>query len=113
MMLSEFEQLTGFYPTADHYAAIEEAYMDFNGDKVEFCKAYKKNADGMAEAIARKTSIKQIVAADKAAKETAQRISDLEAEVERLRKALEREQEWKPKVATTSPRPTTRRWRNP
>lgn len=96
MMIQEFEKLTGFYPTADLYTAIEEAYMEFPGDKVAFCKAYKKNADGMAEAIARNVSINRIVAADKAAKETAQRISDLDAEVERLRAALEREQEWKP-----------------
>lgn len=96
MMMQEFENLTGFYPTAEHYAAIEEAYLAFGGDKVAFCKAYKKNADGMADAIARKVSLNRIVSDDKAAKETEKRISDLEAEVERLRETLDRELEWKP-----------------
>lgn len=96
MMMQEFEELTGFYPTAEHYAAIEEAYLAFDGDKVAFCRAYKKNADGMADTIARKVSLNRIMADDKTAKETAKRISNLEAEVERLREALEREQEWKP-----------------
>ena len=40
MMIHEFEKLTGFHPTADLYKAIEHAYMEFDGDKVEFCKAY-------------------------------------------------------------------------
>ena len=53
MMREEFERLTGFYPTSDLYAAIEVAYMDFKGDKAEFCKAYAANKGGMAEAIQR------------------------------------------------------------
>ena len=96
MMMQEFENLTGFYPTTEHYAAIEEAYLAFGSDKVAFCKAYKRNTDGMADSIARKVSLNRIVADDKAARETAKRISDLEAEVERLRAALDRELEWKP-----------------
>ena len=39
MMMQEFENLTGFYPTTEHYAAIEEAYLAFGSDKVAFCKA--------------------------------------------------------------------------
>ena len=30
MMLEEFEQRTGFYPTLVQYAAIERAYMEFD-----------------------------------------------------------------------------------
>ena len=51
MMINEFEKLTGTYPTADLYAAIEAAYYEFDGDKVAFCKAYTANADGLAEQI--------------------------------------------------------------
>lgn len=96
MLMEEFAKLTGFYPTAEHYAAIEEAYYAFGSDKAEFCKAFKANKDGMAEAIARKVSLSRIVSDEKAAKKTAQKISDLEAEVGRLRVALDRELEWKP-----------------
>ena len=32
MMLEEFEKRTGFYPTLVQYAAIERAYMEFDGD---------------------------------------------------------------------------------
>ena len=56
MMIEEFEKRTGFYPTQVQYEAIERAYMDFNGDKDAFCKAYKKNADGMAERIQREST---------------------------------------------------------
>ena len=50
MMIEEFEKRTGFYPTLVQYEAIERAYMDFDGDKDAFCKAYKKNAD-LAESV--------------------------------------------------------------
>lgn len=92
MMREEFEKLTGFYPTAELYAQIEAAYTDFPGDKVAFCKAYKKNEDGLAEKIQRTVDMAQIKAqqeAEKAQKATEARITELE-------KALEREQEWKP-----------------
>lgn len=40
MMMSEFIDRTGFEPTADEYAKIEEAYYNFDGDKNAFCKAF-------------------------------------------------------------------------
>ncbi len=43
MMISEFIERTGFQPTAEEYAKIEEAYYDFDGDKNDFCKAFVKN----------------------------------------------------------------------
>lgn len=92
MMREEFEKLTGFYPTAELYAQIEAAYTDFPGDKEAFCKAYKKNEDGLAEKIQRTVGMAQIKAqqeAEKAQKATEERIAKLE-------KALEQEQEWKP-----------------
>ena len=92
MMLEEFEKRTGYFPTVEEYAAIEKAYMEFGGDKDAFCKAYKKNEDGIAERIQREVNMQHINAqreAEKAQKAMAERIAELE-------KALEREQEWRP-----------------
>lgn len=92
MMIHEFEKLTGFYPTADLYKAIEHAYMEFDGDKTEFCKAYVENRDGLASRIAR--------AVDAADQELALRVNSKIKELEKqnaaLTKKLEAEQEWKP-----------------
>lgn len=56
MMMTEFEELTGFYPSADMYDAIELEYADFPGDKYAFCEAYKANKDGLAEKIQQRAS---------------------------------------------------------
>lgn len=86
MMIEEFEQRTGHFPSSAEYKAIEAAYMEFDGDKDEFCKAYKKNANGIAERIQREV--------DAAAfKENRQHAADLtrrDIEIERLKKQLER-----------------------
>ena len=92
MMLEEFEKRTGYFPTMEEYAAIEKAYMEFSGDKDAFCKAYKKNEDGIAERIQREVNMQHINVqreAEKAQKAMEERIAELE-------KALEREQEWRP-----------------
>ena len=94
MMIEEFEQRTGYFPSSAEYKAIEAAYMEFDGDKDEFCKAYKKNANGIAERIRREVNAA-------AFKESRQHTADLtrrDIEIERLQKQLEREQEWKPYV---------------
>ena len=96
MMIQEFESRTGFYPSQDLYNFIEVAYMEMNLDKDDFCKAYKQNENGMAEAIAQKASIAKIIASDKAEKENTEKISGLEKEVERLKAQLDTEQEWQP-----------------
>ena len=92
MLIEEFEQRTGFYPTMQHYAAIERAYMDFDGDKDAFCKAYKKNADGIAERIQREVNMDAL----KQERDQAAELARRDIEIERLKKELEREQEWKP-----------------
>lgn len=92
MMREEFEQRTGFYPSSALYTIIEKHYTEFNGDKDAFCKAYKKNADGLAEKIQREADMETFRTqqeVEKAQKATETRIAELE-------KALEREQEWKP-----------------
>lgn len=53
MNIKEFTERTGFYPTYEHYKYIEKSYMDFDGDKDAFCKAYKANENGLAEKITR------------------------------------------------------------
>lgn len=92
MMIQEFEKLTGIYPTADLYAVIEAAYMEFDGDKTAFCKAYKSNKNGIAEKIQREANMAAFRAQNKHAADIASR----DAEIERLAKEVEREQEWKP-----------------
>lgn len=96
MMREEFEKLTGFYPDAELCAQIEAAYTDFNGDKAAFCKAYKKNEDGMAERIQYAVTMAQIKNQSEAAKAT----EELEKRIKALEADLEREQEWRPYVDT-------------
>ena len=52
MLISEFQMITGIYPTAKLYEAIDKAYMDSKLDKHEFCQRYMENRDGMAMRIA-------------------------------------------------------------
>lgn len=92
MMIEEFEKLTGIFPSADLYEAIENAYNEFHGDKVEFCKAFKTNAEGLAEKIKRAANTKSWKANDSAAQER----KALNDQIESLKQQLEREQEWKP-----------------
>ena len=92
MMIEEFEQRTGFYPTLALYAAIEAAYYEFDGDKDAFCRAYKKNADGIAERIQREANMEAIRQEGSQAAEASRRT----AEIARLKRELEREQEWNP-----------------
>ena len=56
MMMSEFTERTGFEPTAEEYAEIEEQYYKFDGDKDAFCRHWKKNVgvEGICEARAAK-----------------------------------------------------------
>lgn len=96
MMIQEFEKLTGIFPTMDLYNAIEAAYTEFDGDKVAFCKVYKSNKDGIAERIAREASLAQIAEA----RREAEAMEKKDAEIEALKKQLDREQEWKPHVDT-------------
>jgi len=96
MMIEEFEQRTGYYPALKEYAAIERAYTDFDGDKDAFCKAYKKNADGIAERIQREVNMDTL----KQERDQAAEIARRDAEIDRLKKELDRELEWKPSEGT-------------
>ncbi|MBQ9229045.1 MAG: hypothetical protein IJ680_01380 [Paludibacteraceae bacterium] len=91
MTREEFTTRTGFYPSSTLYAIIEESYTEFDGSKDDFCTAYKKNADGLAEKIQHDADIanfnRQRIIDSEAAKQ--------DAEIEKLKEQLEREQEWK------------------
>lgn len=96
MMITEFEKLTGIFPTSDLYKAIETAYNEYDGNKADFCKAYKENTDGIAEKIQRAADMASV---EKALAEDEQ-VAKMKAEVESLKKELDAEQEWKPYVDT-------------
>lgn len=42
MLMQEFIDRTGYTPDDEEYGLIEQSYYDFNGDKDEFCSAWKK-----------------------------------------------------------------------
>lgn len=92
MMKEEFEKLTGIYPSNDLYGQIEAAYMEFNGDKAAFCKAYIQNTDSIAERIQ--------LATDKAAfreqRDHKAALTRKDIQIKRLERELEQEQGWKP-----------------
>lgn len=103
MMISEFIERTGFEPTADEYAKIEDAYYNFDGDKNAFCKAFV-NGNGVsricrarAEEISRLRSV--ILETEKQFKKE---MADRDRCIEKLTADLDRELEWKPANAGTN-----------
>ena len=93
MLREEFTALTGIHPTSALYAQIEKRYMDSDLDKVEFCKAFKKDLNGMATGAQRDADIATWMAEDKARTE----IAALEEKIAKLEAQLEAEQEWQVK----------------
>ncbi len=103
MTIKEFEQLTGCYPTSTAYAAIEQAYADFDGDKDAFCKAFQANQGGLASRIRDNADQRYFAEIAGYVHEICTRntlIGTLRQQVERLTQQLEREQEWKPSEDT-------------
>lgn len=43
MMMCEFTERTGYEPSYEEYALIEESYYNFDGNKDEFCKQWLKD----------------------------------------------------------------------
>lgn len=97
MMMSEFIERTGFQPTADEYAKIEEAYYGFKGDQGEFClefvakggdkKLYEARATEIERLKGKILELEKMYKSD--AEEQEKRIADLQAQ-------LDKELEWKP-----------------
>lgn len=100
MMKEEFEKLTGLKVSWDEYKAIEQAYMDFDGDKYDFCKAYKgdryslrTNIDKIAQ---RDAEIKNILEAKNAEiKMLKDQIAALNIELAKAEEKLEKAEEWR------------------
>ncbi len=97
MMLSEFIERTGFEPTADEYAKIEDAYYDFDGGKDAFCKAFVEDNGEKKIYQARAVEIErlkgQIVELEKMFKADAEK---QEKRIAELQAQLDKELEWKP-----------------
>ena len=97
MMLHEFTDLTGFEPSAEEYAEIEEQYYAFDGDKKAFCQHFLKNCgvqkvyDKRLETIQRLRSQQMEVE-----KSLMQTIREKDDRIARLEADLEKEQEWQP-----------------
>lgn len=96
MLLREFVERTGFEPTPDEYAKIEEAYYQFDGSKDEFCKHFVAEGGIQKTYEARAAKIEQLkstlLESDKLLRQT---MDGYEKRIARLEAALEREQEWK------------------
>jgi len=97
MMMSEFTERTGFEPTAEEYAEIEEAYYKFDGDKDAFCEHWKRTVgvEGICRARAEKIAQLRSTALE-TEKNLMKTIAEKEQRIARLEADLEREQEWKP-----------------
>jgi hypothetical protein len=92
MMLEEFEARTGYYPSSETYRVIEEEYVQFDGDKDAFCKAFKLNTNGLATRIQRTLNSQRWQKIREAeAEKTA-----LKKQIEELQKKLDHELEWQP-----------------
>lgn len=99
MLLDEFIDRTGVFPSAELYHQIELAYYASNMDKNAFCAAYKANKDGMAEKIALDANMAEHdrERQDEEKQEAHEEELDaLKKQILQLERELEREQEWKP-----------------
>ena len=92
MMLEEFEARTGYYPSSETYRVIEEEYVQFEGDKDAFCKAFKLNTNGLATRIQRTLNSQRWQKIREAEAEKAA----LKKQIEELQKKLDHELEWQP-----------------
>ncbi len=97
MMMSEFVERTGFEPTPEEYAEIEQQYCESSDNKDVFCARWKKTvgAEGMMKtrAVRIESLRSRAIDAQKALKNT---IAEKEKRISELERELEREQEWRP-----------------
>lgn len=101
MMIQEFEKLTGIEVNMKEYGIIEQMYYDFDGDKQAFCKKFVKE-NGMVRVLREIAEGLEGTLMSTEAKlaelernyETYSR--DMTSAVEKLKKELEKEQEWEP-----------------
>lgn len=97
MMIHEFTELTGFEPSMEEYAEIEEQYYRFDGDKKAFCKDFVENGGIQKVYDKRLATIQQLRSTMiETEKNLMQTIKEKEARIARLEADLEKEQEWQP-----------------
>lgn len=99
MNIKEFTERTGFYPTYEHYKFIEKSYMNFDGDKDAFCKAYRTNENGLAEKITREVERfveEQTELGMHEHDAMEERLNAQQEEIEKLKAQLDAELEWTP-----------------
>lgn len=99
MNIKEFTERTGFYPTYEHYKFIEKSYMNFDGDKDAFCKAFRENTDGIAEKITREVERfieEQTELGMHEHDAMEERLNAQQEEIEKLKAQLDAELEWTP-----------------
>ena len=96
MLKEEFIARTGYTPTDEEYAAIEDDYYEFDGDKDAFCKAFD------AEVFKAEYQVRELARLRKENEEMKTAIAvlrenaaQMETENAALKNALEKEQEWK------------------
>lgn len=87
MLISEFQNRTGIYPSENLYSVIEKFYGESKEDKDEFCRRYMMNADCLAEKIQRECNQLEL----KKEQEFFSRIGELEAKLEITGLELSRE----------------------
>lgn len=101
MMIQEFEKLTGIEVSMEEYAEIEQMYYEFDGDKQAFCKKFVKD-NGMVTVLRKLLKVEKEdhrgaeleLAELRKNYETYSR--DMISAVEKLKKELDKEQEWEP-----------------
>lgn len=97
MLWQEFVTRTGFEPTFEEYAEIEEAYYQFDGNKDAFCEDFVKNGGEQRIYDARTQKIEQLRSKmAEMEKDFMATVKRQEALIESLRHKLEVEEEWKP-----------------
>ena len=97
MMIHEFTELTGFEPSMEEYAKIEQQYYEFDGDKKAFCKNFLQNGSVQKMYDKRLETIRQLRSTMmENEKELRQAMKEKDAMIARLEADLEREQEWQP-----------------
>lgn len=99
MLRSEFETLTGIYPSRNLYSVIEKFYNESKEDKHEFCRRYMMNADCLAERIQREANKLEQAIAQKHFSDIGSIEAKLEAEKKRadkLQQELDKELDWHP-----------------
>lgn len=99
MLISEFENLTGIYPSANQYSVIERFYSESKEDKHDFCRAYLMNADCLAERIQREVNNLELNRENQATAEIWKLETKLNAEkvrADKLQQELDKELDWKP-----------------